>query len=145
MTDTASRRARHDEYLDEWLSSQMLGYVLPAWEMGQGRCSFKHAEILALIKLVADREYERGEKAATERAAGPHSTPEGHAAAIADTHTSHVLKGFGYLIQCEWCPETFFAPTKREAMERFRAHEQRMFDLADAIRAAGPDKGRESE
>jgi len=89
-------------------------------------------------------DYIAGEKAATDRAAGPHSTPEGHAAAIADTHTSHVLKGFGYLIQCEWCPETFFAPTKREAMERFRAHEQRMFDLADAIRAAGPDKGRET-
>lgn len=56
---------------------------------------------------------------------------EWHQSAIGDTHTSHTLPGRLYIVQCEWCPEAFAAPTKSDAMTMFRTHETAML-AADA-------------
>lgn len=72
----------------------------------------------------------------TVRNSGPSKPPEPgmsltglrhwHQDASADTGTSHTLPGRLYIVQCEWCPEAFAAPTKAEAMDMFREHEEEM-------------------
>jgi hypothetical protein len=53
-----------------------------------------------------------------------------HQSAAGDTGTSHTLPGRLYIVQCEWCPEAFAAPTKGQAMKMFRAHEDDMLSEA---------------
>ncbi|MBB2956808.1 hypothetical protein [Pseudoclavibacter helvolus] len=70
------------------------------------------------------------------RNTGSRSRPDGdeftdaqwHQYAIGDSGTSHTLPGRLYVVQCEWCPLTFAAPTKVEAMALFRAHEEEVLN-----------------
>ena len=47
-----------------------------------------------------------------------------HVDAIGDTGTSHVLVGPRYVVACEWCRCVFVAETKKQAVARFRLHEE---------------------
>ena len=49
-----------------------------------------------------------------------------HRNAIADAGTSHTLVGRQYVVACEWCRCAFVAPTKDEAIDMFREHEEEM-------------------
>ncbi|MCK2200499.1 hypothetical protein [Corynebacterium callunae] len=53
--------------------------------------------------------------------------------AVNDTGESHVLVGRQYIVKSAWTDGIFYAPTKREAMEKFRAYEQEMFKKANKL------------
>lgn len=53
--------------------------------------------------------------------------------AVNDTGESHVLVGRQYIVKSAWTDMIFYAPTKREAMEKFRAYEQEMFKKANKL------------
>lgn len=54
-----------------------------------------------------------------------------HRDAIADTGESHMSLGRQAVIACLWCNERFFAPTKAEAVAKFRKHEREMLYAQD--------------
>jgi ectoine hydroxylase-related dioxygenase (phytanoyl-CoA dioxygenase family) len=87
-----------------------------------------HSEVLAAAKLALAEtpdqvHFSEHLRTGTNRAPEGWTNQRWHQDATLDAGTSHVRVGPAYVIQCQWCPETFIGTRMADAMRLFRVHE----------------------
>lgn len=139
------------KHLDAALAARGYGSLCNAWAEGHDEArhgtpveSNPYPEVVLLAHGSGEMESTLTYSGNVRGASGG-SVPDGwdikdwHRDAMADTGTSHSLHGRLYVVQCEWCPEAFAAPTKAEAMVLFRKHEADMQAEGTSLAAAMAD------